>query len=294
MIPSPLQLAIFEQLRNGTGNLLISACAGSGKTTTIVEGLKVLPVKGVDSFLPPKTLFLAFNKMIADTLQGRVPRHVSCSTFHSLGFRALKESGHIPERTGKDFVNGRKVAKMVYNMVGRESPDTQNIIKLVSLCKSRWPIAGSARDVEDVASTYDLDLLERESVGVVLKVLDKSSKDLVSIDSDDMLWLPVLLGCRFSTQDYVFVDEAQDTNDIQLEILARLHHGGNTMEIHTNPQKTRYTFVGDKNQAIYGFRGANADSMSKIESRFHCKSLPLDVSYRCPKKIVAEAQRWVG
>lgn len=291
MIYSELQTNIFTELNPWTKNLCISAVAGSGKTTTIVEGLKVLPKTVPGGFLPPKTTFLAFNKAIAETLQQRVPRHVACSTFHSLGFRALKDSGQATRDTK---VDGRKCAKLVFDRVGRDCPDVAAIIKLVSLCKSRWPAAQSSRDVEDLLDLHELSFDDpREAISTVLRVLEKSNSDLRTIDFDDMLWLPVLLGCRFSTQDYIFVDEAQDTNDIQLEILDRLQHPWVSNQPDEQYSKTRLCFVGDPWQAIYGFRGANADSMSRITTRFSCKTLPLDVSYRCPKLIVQEAQRWM-
>lgn len=51
----------------------------------------------------------------------------------------------------------------------------------------------------------------------------------------------------------------------------------------------RIIFVGDERQAIYGFAGADADSVARIKSEFNCTVMPLSVTYRCPKAIVAEA-----
>jgi superfamily I DNA/RNA helicase len=97
-----------------------------------------------------------------------------------------------------------------------------------------------------------------------------------------MLYMPVMLGVSFDHYNYIFVDEAQDTNDIQLDILDRLR-----------APKSRFVAVGDPHQAIYGFRGANADSMSRIARRFSCDTYPLSVSYRCPKAVVREAQKFL-
>jgi superfamily I DNA/RNA helicase len=97
-----------------------------------------------------------------------------------------------------------------------------------------------------------------------------------------MLYMPVMYGIAFNHYNYIFVDEAQDTNDIQLEILSRLC-----------APRCRIVAVGDPHQAIYGFRGANADSMTRITERFSCKTFPLSVSYRCPKAVVKEAQRYL-
>jgi superfamily I DNA/RNA helicase len=55
---------------------------------------------------------------------------------------------------------------------------------------------------------------------------------------------------------------------------------------------SRFVAVGDPHQAIYGFRGANSDALDKIVARFACRTLPLSVSYRCSKAVVAEAQKF--
>src|SRR5208283_5514144 len=82
---SPLQKNIFRDISAGTGHTVVVARAGSGKTSTIVEGFKYLP-KG------KKTLMVAFNKSIADELKQRAPSYVDVMTLHSLGFRAIKQS----------------------------------------------------------------------------------------------------------------------------------------------------------------------------------------------------------
>ena len=69
--PTPEQAALFEEIRNGTQNLIVEACAGGAKTTSIVESLKCLPIS--DSLIPPAVSFMAFNKSIADTLALKCP-----------------------------------------------------------------------------------------------------------------------------------------------------------------------------------------------------------------------------
>lgn len=290
--PTPEQQEFFRAVAETSGSYILEACAGSGKTTTILEALRVLPVRDPDALLPPSTLFLAFNKSIADTLAARVPRHVQCSTFHSLGFRALRSSGLL-RRDVK--VESRKVSRLVFNALG-DSPDVRPVCTLVSLAKGIWPTAGL--DWEALARAHELPFEEkRAALRVAQKVLEDSSADLAQIDFDDMLYLAVRLGAHFEPQDYVFVDECQDTNDIQLEILDRLRQPGEYVQFSgmSIPEQqhspSRFFFVGDRHQAIYGFRGANADSMDRISSRFGCLPLPLSVSFRCSQAVVAEAQK---
>jgi superfamily I DNA/RNA helicase len=103
------------------------------------------------------------------------------------------------------------------------------------------------------------------------------------IDFDDMILAPLVHKARFWQQDWVLIDEAQDTNPARRALArAMLKPGG------------RLIAVGDPRQAIFGFTGADADSMDLIKADFNCIELPLTVSYRCPKAVVAHAQQWVS
>jgi DNA helicase-2/ATP-dependent DNA helicase PcrA len=112
-------------------------------------------------------------------------------------------------------------------------------------------------------------------------MLTQSNATLNVVDFDDMLYLPILLDTRFQTFDYVMVDESQDTNAVQRAILHKLVANGG-----------RLIAVGDASQAIYGFRGADSDALDLIASEFSAARLPLSVSYRCPRSVVAIAQQY--
>jgi DNA helicase-2/ATP-dependent DNA helicase PcrA len=291
--PSKQQQDIFDFISGGEGNAIVDAKAGSGKTTTIVEGMKHIKY----DLVMPDVTFLAFNKSIADTLSQRCPRGVQCSTFHSLGFRALKASGILEPRVK---VDGRKIWKLLWNVTDRDDPDQRNIARLVGLLKSTvHPPSYEQIDPRDLIEYHNIDFEKpAQSIHIALMVLEASTKQLDVIDFDDMLYLAVVLNARFEPKDWVFVDEAQDTNDIQLEILSRLqkyptlHMSKETNQV-SEISSSRLIAVGDPHQAIYGFRGANSDSMQRIAKRFSCKTLPLSVSYRCPKATVREAQRFL-
>jgi len=276
-IPSPEQSSFFDTLTDPSGrNIALSACAGSGKTTTIVEGLKLLPAK-LPSGLAPSVCFLAFNKSIAETLKSRVPQAVACSTFHSLGFNALKSFG-IVQRNVK--IDARKIPKLVFNTgtVDGGSPDMPQLIKLIGLGKSE---ATATPDWAALCKLheFDFDIGASRACALAQTVLDASLRDRDTIDFDDMLWMPVVLNVLFTKYDYVFVDEAQDVNPVQMEIVARL----------LKPT-SRLVIVGDPRQAIYAFRGAGHGAMDEMIRRFDMTSMPLSVSYRCPRNIVLEAR----
>ena len=121
----------------------------------------------------------------------------------------------------------------------------------------------------DVDNLYDL----------TLQTFDAGLKQRKVIDFDDQLFLPVYDRMTIPKYDWVFVDESQDMNPLQIELLSRC--GANMVT------------VGDTSQAIYGFRGADPDAMVKIKERFHSFEMPLSICYRCARSIVLEAQKIV-
>lgn len=290
---SSFQNDFFDFVSNGTGNAFVRAVAGSGKTSTSVAAISRLPARRSGDIATQSIRFLAFNKAIADELQRRVPSHVTCSTFHSLGFSALKQV------LGRDIkVEGRKVSKLVWNAINdRDNPDTQHIIRLVSLAKNigiGCLVADTPENWHEIIRNYDLQLDNPNvAVNIARSVLAKSNENRKEIDFDDMLYLAVMLNAPFSPLDYVFVDEAQDTNFIQIEVLKRCQKPWVSNHPDEQYSPTRFFFVGDPAQAIYGFRGAGRDAIETIIRKFQCKTLPLSVCYRCGKSIIREAQKIV-
>jgi superfamily I DNA/RNA helicase len=97
-----------------------------------------------------------------------------------------------------------------------------------------------------------------------------------------MIYLPLFLGHKFNTYDWVIVDEAQDTNVVRKLMMEKLVDNGG-----------RLLAIGDPGQAIYGFTGAENDSMNLIKERFNAVELPLSVCYRCGHNIIKSAQAFV-
>lgn len=231
-------------------------------------------------FISPSKVFLAFNKQIAETLKQRCPSDVLCSTFHALGFRALKSSGIVEQKVR---VDGQKCRKILYDFLEYDNDDFKPILRLVSLLKGGHAVSYEDIDTTSLIELHNLDFQEPErAVKLALQVLVKSDEQRDIIDFDDMLHMAVRFNAHFDARDWIFVDEAQDLNHIQHEIVERL----------TKPS-SRIVAVGDPHQAIYGFRGALADSMSQLQTRFSMRTYPLSVSYRCPKAVVREAQKYL-
>jgi DNA helicase II / ATP-dependent DNA helicase PcrA len=277
--PSPAQAAFFSALTDPSGsNIALSACAGAGKSTAIEHGILCLPRK-LPSGLAPSIFVTSFGKGIIESMKERMAKHglpgLNIATLHSLGLNALKSFGIVPRNVK---IDGRKVAKLVYNTGLGEGPDMPQLIKLVGLGKSEASLTPDWARLCQVHE-LDFDIGQAQATRIAQSVLNASLADRETLDFDDMLWMPVVLNVLFTKYDYVFVDEAQDVNPVQMEIIERL------LKL-----TSKLVIVGDPRQAIYAFRGAGHGAMDEMIKRFNMQSMPLSVSYRCPRNIVLEAR----
>jgi superfamily I DNA/RNA helicase len=282
--PSPQQKAVEDWIINGTGNALIEAVAGSGKTTTLLWGLKETA---------GEVAFTAFNKGIALEIDSKVKKQnlgdrVKTGTVHSFGraaiFAAYPEVVVI-DKGGKlkQIAEGAHKNNFVKNFAAKAA----SYAKLTGI-GIEFPISDTQAWVSMVyRHSLDSslpDYIRLEDAIEVAKGVLKASNDTVDkfIDFDDMIYIPILKNLKMKTYDWVFLDEAQDTNFTRRKLIKQM----------LNPDG-RLVAVGDTHQAVYGFTGADHDSMKKIEREFNTTNLPLTVSYRCPKKVVAVANQWV-
>lgn len=284
--PSVQQEAYFNWIQNESGSCILEAVAGSGKTTTIVNGLE---------FMTGKIFLGAFNKLMADELQERtsIYPNVKASTFHSAGFTSLRSAYGKQFELKIDEKKTRKIADSVVEKRPDLKPLVGAVLKIVSLAKNSGFGAvvpmGDTRAWQEMIDHYDLDsdLPEDARLDQIIPfaqvVLTKSNRDLNTIDFDDMVYLPIEKKTRMFQYDWVLIDEAQDTNVTRRTLAQKM----------LKPSG-RLVAVGDPYQAIFGFTGADNNSLELIARDFKAKRLPLSVTYRCPKLIVAHARKWVS
>lgn len=286
--PSPYQQAIIDWMNNSTGNALVDAKAGSGKTSTLCMLADEIPTFG------SRAAFLAFNKAIADELKTRLPSHVQAATFHSVCMGALRRHPDCAQfAQDRNWVQSRKVDRILDTISGSYS-DTEmyrrGVRQLVGLMKANAMLPEvDESELLALVNKYEIEFDDSEQDGglqqgcdMARAVLHINNTDLSVIDFDDMLYLCWLLDVAMPKFSHLFVDEAQDTNPMQRVLMSRM--------LRTDG---RLIAVGDPYQAIYGFRGADSEAMNMIETEFSCVRLPLSISYRCPRKVVAMAKRIV-
>lgn len=268
--PTPELLAILDALRSTSANLIIEAVAGGGKTTTIIECCRALgPGRSI--------LFLAFNKDIATILQQRLPYYATASTFHSFCFDALRRKlgGKIKVDAGK---SRRRLAALVSNTRDRRAV-ADDVLALVAFAKCTTYDPNQEHELKAIAEAQDLDVTQTE-LDLAADILFYSAQDTETIDFDDMLWLTYHQNVPLPSPAFLFLDEAQDTNEVQRVLIRRA-------------APSRFIAVGDPHQSIYGFRGASHDAMTALRTDFSMTPLPLSVSYRCSQAVVAEARKYL-
>ncbi len=281
--PSPQQQAVFDWFERGSGNLVVRARAGTGKTTTILAAIDFAPEQNI--------LLAAFNKRIAEELNARLsnPR-AQAKTLHSVGFALVRENwkGTRVDDERK-FRLARRAVAQATRRDERAVPDplVTATVKLAGLAKNAAPL-GTVDDLEALALAYSItpengfadEVSARDLAAWAHAAVALAADRDGTIDFDDMVFLPVRHKWGHRVYDLVVIDEAQDMNATQLALAQAVSKG-------------RIAVVGDDAQAIYGFRGADSNAIDRLKDELHAQELPLTVTYRCPKAVVAAAQALV-
>ena len=282
---SEFQKTIFNEIAYGAGNMVITAAAGSAKTTTIENCLRFIPDD-------KRKLFLAFNVSTVDKLKSEVKNdnNTRIMTFHGLGNRILREHDVITSETLIDeFKYSRYIKQHIIELTDYAEVESlgiqffsylNNIISLSNY--SRYYMAMRVKEIAKVAEIYGI-IPIRDEFEVVRKVLIWGKENITSIDNTDMIWLPNVL--NFTTNrylfDFIFIDEAQDTTLAHQELVDKCFKRG-----------CRFVAVGDPLQQINVWCGATEKAIENYEKRPNTKKLKLPVSYRCPKVIVNMAKEY--
>jgi superfamily I DNA/RNA helicase len=284
MALSEQQVAVLDWVRNEMGSLNLKARAGCGKTTTLIEVAK--EAKG-------DIIFLAYNKSISEEIGAKLSkagiRNAKAQTLHAAGYGAWSRvaPGLKPEpKKVEMIVKGFSATKGDFcdkNLVA--------ICKMVSLAKQaafnveeptpdeHWTLIAEHYGVDEYG---DDDRME-EIIKYARKALQKSVEmDMAMIDFEDMIYAPLIHDVKMRQYDWILLDEAQDTNKARRLLAVRMMK-----------PRGRLIAVGDDRQAIYGFTGADSEAMNLIKKTLQSAELPLTVTYRCPKAIVAEANKLV-
>lgn len=276
-----------EAVLHKEGPCLVIAGAGSGKTKVLTTRIANLIESGVPSY---QILAITFTNKAAKEMKERIANLTSFNdafvgTFHSFGMRIIRENVEALD--------------MKRNFTILDSDDVISLIKRILKEKGYEPKVVSPYFVRskisfiknEMLTTYEIekyftDDLEKIAYEVYLEynnILQKNN----SVDFDDLLRLPVLLFERHpdileiyqNRYRYILIDEYQDTNEVQYKMVKLL------------AKKRRNLFVvGDPDQSIYQFRGANYKNILNFEKDYpDTKVISLEDNYRSTKMILDAA-----
>lgn len=290
---SAQQEGIFNWFKTGKGNLVVRARAGTGKTTTILEAINYAPEKYI--------MLCAFNKRIADELTKKLRNpKAQAKTLHSIGFSIVRSNW---QGVKVDDDRAFRIARKVWSEGKRNAGDRRSlnqledaapspvitaIVKLAGVGKNAAPFA-SIEDLENLALAHNIvpegngfsdEVSNLQLAQWAHQAMYYATEKDGTIDFDDMVYLPVYHEWMQPVYDLVVVDEAQDMNATQLALAQGVARG-------------RVVVVGDDRQAIYGFRGADSNAIDRLLLELKAQELPLTTTYRCPKTVVAVAQKLV-
>ncbi len=274
------------------GPMLVLAGAGSGKTRVIVE--KIAHLVATRRYPARRIAAITFTNKAAKEMRERVGRRIrgdaadglTISTFHALGLKLLQiEHAKAGLRRGFSIFDADDTASQLKDLLPGAKPDA---VQAAQALVSRAKNAGlSPQQALDAAQSTR----EREAAALYAKYQARLSA-FNAVDFDDLIRLPVellendadvALGWR-ERIGYLLVDECQDTNDAQYRLLKALAG-----------DKGNFTCVGDDDQSIYAWRGANPENLSQLAQDYpELKVVKLEQNYRCSNRVLRAANALIA
>lgn len=276
--------------------MLVLAGAGSGKTRVITYKIAwLLREQGVD----PKSIFaVTFTNKAAKEMQERVKellgaeqvRGLTVSTFHSLGMAMLRKDADAAGRKDGFSIFDPADSLFVVRELLRAELDDSGIVERVRQQISSWKNQLIAPEqAEQIAMTNPNEV----AAARVYPEYERYLRACNAVDLDDLLYLPNELLRKFdnirtrwqSRVQYLLVDEYQDTNAAQYQLVKTLVGGS---------QGTGLTAVGDDDQSIYAWRGAQPENLLQLQEDFPDLNLvKLEQNYRSMGRILELANHLI-
>ncbi len=277
-----------EAVEHIDGAMLILAGAGSGKTKTLTTRLAYLVGEvGID---PANTLTLTFTNKAASEMRERalklMPEKVSypplLCTFHKFGLLFLKFHIEKLGRSNAFVIIDSDDKKRLLRSIAKELKVDLNISFIASEISKYKNSLLSPEVVLEKAELPDY----KQIANIYVKYQANIEENNL-VDFDDLLMLTYKIlsendALRKETSQryqYIMVDEYQDTNELQFQLLELLSSEHNNLCV-----------VGDDDQSIYGWRGANIRNILEFANNFEtCKTVKLETNYRSTEPILKAA-----
>ena len=272
------------------GSILILAGAGSGKTRTITYRIAHM-IENV-GISPYSILAVTFTNKAAKEMRERVEELVgdiakacTISTFHSFGMRLLrmygKEVGYNSNFTIYDTDDQKRIVKAILKgqnlSINGVKLTERNLVSMISKIK------------EQIKTLDEYSVMNKQIVEVYDKynraLLESNAMDFsdILLNTYKLLQKPEILEKVQNKYKYIMIDEYQDTNNLQYKIIDLIARKSSNLCV-----------VGDENQSIYGFRGANILNILNFENNYNnAKIIKLEENYRSTTTILDAANELI-
>ena len=284
-----------EAVRYIDGPLLVLAGAGSGKTRVITQKIvhlvKRCDLKGfhIAALTFTNKAAREMQSRLADQLEARYRRGMRISTFHNLGLNILKrEHAHVGLKPGFSIYDAQDAQQLIKELMRRAFDGDDQASEM------QWQISAWKNDRISPGQA------QREANGdpkqvaasVLYETYNRTLRAYNAVDFDDLIGLPVEL---FEAQPevlehwqnrirYLLVDEYQDTNATQYRLVQQLVG-----------VRGAFTVVGDDDQSIYAWRGAQPENLALLSEDFPTlKVIKLEQNYRSAGRILKAANQLIG
>ncbi|MFZ9643108.1 MAG: UvrD-helicase domain-containing protein [Candidatus Methylopumilus sp.] len=281
-----------EAVKYLDGPLLVLAGAGSGKTRVITQ--KIAYLIQSCGFAPKEIAAITFTNKAAREMQERVSqllagvntKGLTIATFHSLGMQILRQEaevlGYKKQFSILDSSDSYKILSDILATTDKQL-----------LRKTQWQISSwknAFLTPDQAKATADEDLTV--AAAKVYQIYQQTLKAYQAVDFDDLIKLPVelfeqhpaVLNKWQHKLKYLLIDEYQDTNACQYKLVKLL-----------TGAEGNFTAVGDDDQAIYGWRGADVENLRQLTQDFtRLKVIKLEQNYRSTVRILRAANQVIS
>ena len=281
-----------EAVKYLDGPLLVLAGAGSGKTRVITQ--KIVHLIEHCGYQPKEIAAITFTnkaaremqERVGQLLQGKPSKGLTIATFHSLGLQMLRQEaellGYKPQFSILDSSDSFKILADVLATTDKQL-----------LRKTQWQISSWKNafiNPDQAKATADEELTH--AAAKVYQIYQQTLKAYQAVDFDDLIKLPVELFEQHPQAlekwqrklKYLLIDEYQDTNTCQYRLVKML-----------TGVEGRFTAVGDDDQAIYGWRGADVENLRQLTQDFsRLKVIKLEQNYRSTVRILRSANQVIA
>ena len=282
-----------EAVLHTDGPLLVLAGAGSGKTRVIVEKIAHLiasnrmPAKRIAAITFTNKAAKEMRERVARRIKGDAADGLTICTFHALGLKFLQiEHAKLGLRRGFSIFDADDTAAQIKDLLGAGAkPDALDSVRnLISRAKNAGLSPEQA--MAEARSPREVD------AATIYALYQARLSTFNAVDFDDLIRLPVQLlesdeDCALGWRErigYLLVDESQDTNDAQYRLLKAI----------AGPRGL-FTCVGDDDQSIYAWRGANPDNLLALGQDYPAlRIVKLEQNYRCSNRVLRAANALIA